>query len=159
MEESVIILEQTMIKGVTVIRGDNPPLELIYSDFKYESQGLLDYQLKQEYCNAHTRSTLHNIVLRLYVEISTPWVVRKRSSQDSKTKNVSSVDGKYRHLVVFENQLRAPKSGALWKEMDENYLKQYRVDNDKWYITDVDGWFKGNKLLYQDNQISSLYTV
>ena len=40
LEQSVEFLEQTMIKGVKVIRGDNPPLELIYSDFKYESQGL-----------------------------------------------------------------------------------------------------------------------
>jgi hypothetical protein len=67
---------------------------------------------------------LHSIVLRLYVEVISPWIVKKKSTLDGgagKGDNVSSVDGQYRHLVVFENQLRTPVVGAIWKEMDENF--------------------------------------
>lgn len=66
---------------------------------------------------------LHSIVLRLYVEIISPWIVKKKSAVEGAGKgdNINTVDGQYRHLVVFENQLRTPVVGAIWKEMDENF--------------------------------------
>jgi len=55
--------------------------------------------------------------------------------------------------VIFENQLRMPIRGSIFKVMEEDYLKQYRVNDNEWYISDINGIFKGNKFLYSKDEL------
>jgi len=46
-----------------------------------------------------------------------------------------------------------PIRGSIFKVMEEDYLKQYRVNDNEWYISDINGIFKGNKFLYSKDEL------
>lgn len=154
------ILETNLIKGVNVIRGKNLPKEVVNTDFTFEKNGQVIYFPQKNYVTAKLKADAGEIVLRLYVEITCPEVLNvTKDDQTNDNKDSGQNSNKFTHLVIFENQLRMPIRGSIFKLMEEHYLKQYRVNDNEWYISDINGIFKGNKFLYSKDELKDQYAA
>lgn len=133
-------------------------MDVLQNNFQYEKEGYLEYNIEQSSLHVTNKSFLNEIVLRVYVEITTPYILQSPGTNLEQSQEPADPHkSKYRHLVVFENQLRKPPRGAIFDLMDWSYLQEYRVDDSAWYMVDIDGWFDGNKLLYRNSDIHNSY--
>lgn len=133
--------EINLVQGVKVERGYNGAREFAILDKSQAWRGLLNYTYDLN------RAFEQNRIMN-YAELELDMILRCYVVLESSIRvKVTLGDGKAftspeKVVVVAENQLYRPPSGARFEEEGDELLKLYSLG--KWYVCDVDGIYKGN---------------
>jgi len=170
LKENVEIFETMHIFGLNVERAKNMPIENYNLDRAAEGRGLLRYtpriftaeekesaqyqkslepqtQMIAEQVHPTLKGSLPvipqiQLVLRIYALYTTNY---KLIPMQSGKEVIGLDDYTFRHVAVFENQLRRPPVGALAYKSLEETIPHYRLQD--WKLVDFDGVLQGNPLL------------
>lgn len=179
LKENIEIFETMHIFGLNVERAKNMPIENYNLDRAAEGRGLLRYTPKplsaeekessqyQKGIEPHNKileqqahPTLSGnlpiipqiqLILRIYASYTTSY---KLIPMQGGKEIIGLDDYKFRHVAVFENQLRRPPVGGLAYRSFEETIPLYRLQD--WKLVDFDGVLQGNPLLVPQSEHSKL---
>lgn len=86
-----------------------------------------------------------SIVFRIY------GVMRNLGTFSNANSSNSLYQSSYRnnHIVIFENQLKEPPIISLTDPNIDRWLRHHKIDHNKWRISDIDNYMKGNPFFYK----------
>jgi len=155
-KEDVKIFERFHIMGINVERAKNGSVDEYNLQRFHENKGFIgytyrpkeDFGIKEEKDASPKQfptdgkvliKPQKQLVLRIYVQYTSPYFVQvSHNGQDL----VSETDYSFRHVGIFENQLRTPPVSATMFTNVEDWLSLYRLQ--KWKLVDFDGQLNGN---------------
>lgn len=168
LKEHFEIFEIMHVMGLSVERAKNLPLEEYHLEKGAEGRGLLEYFVKEkteatdpeskkaeEFTEKLMREQGHpslrgfraiipdlQLILRIYIQYTSNYkIIPLQSGNDV----LGLDDYSFRHVAIFENQLRMPPPGAFAYKESEEMVGEYRLQ--EWKMVDFDGTLQGNPLL------------
>lgn len=61
----------------------------------------------------------------------------------------------YKHLLVFENELKAPSNIHLISKSFDDWVAHHEIDMNNWKLVDCDNFMKGNPFFFAKNNLES----
>ena len=122
-----MVCDMTVVRGLSVNREENRPEDQYHSFVDIEDMGLVVYTPKylsdqDNFIEKQKSDTIYDdyrkAILRVLVEIQSP--LRLVVSKEGETVEVENSDYNWRHLALFETQMKEPpKFTSYYKS--ENY--------------------------------------
>lgn len=109
------------------------------------------------------RKSDNNIVIRSYIVVEHPYELtfNRRFDGFSDKLNISlpeikQINGNFRHLAVFENELKAPSEISLLNNNFDEWIEKNKIDDSDWKLVDIDNFMQGNSFFYPtDNALET----
>lgn len=155
MEIEANMYDHTIIKGLSVIRKENGSEDDYFINNDIENMGFISYLPKylskpenfsDPKKNKFMHDDAHNIIFRAYINIKSGYKIHLTDQAGTQLFRYPD-DYTWRHIAVFESQMKSPDKFAKWS-LSENMMEWITKHSfSTWRLVDLDNWLVGNPLV------------